>query len=243
MTRLAPSLRRALLLSALAAPVAAQPLSTDPPPFPEPSMPPLRRNDGDEGGFTLGLSLGWAMPFGAAADDGGTGKSDLSRALRGAIPVGVSLGYRALPHLHVGAFVEMAPGVVSHGADGPCALPTTSCSAWDLRAGVVFEVHALPRSRIDPWVGAGLGYEAFHFSVSPGPGTLDLQGMEFAHLDAGVDVRLWRALRLGPFATFTVGRYDTGNLGVDGSSVSGPIGNKAIHEWLRFGLRLRYDVK
>jgi hypothetical protein len=222
-------------------PVAAQqpPSSISPPPFPEPSQPPPPVSFGSETGFAVGLRLGFALPFGKTTDDSGTGASDLTSAVRGSVPIGFAVGFRPIPLVYLGAMVQIGPDIVAQEATGPCPPASgLSCSSWDLVLGVELHLHLRPRARVDPWVGAGFGYEVFSFQTSANPSSSRLSGFALFSLDAGVDLVAWHGLRVGPFVRFTLGRFGSH----DSDGVSETIENTALHEWLLFGLRAQFNL-
>jgi hypothetical protein len=48
---------------------------------------------------------------------------------------------------------------------------------------------------------------------------------------------------VGPFASFSVGRYDHESLdALDGDHMSEAVANKAVHEWLQIGARGTFNL-
>ena len=118
-----------------------------------------------------------------------------------------------------------------------------------------------PRHRIGPcrassttiWLGLGAGYEWLSFKalgsvdLPDGSGdtipfqTTELIGGPELALSGGIDLEVEEALRLGPYATLSVGDYvsdhfkcEPGGLGCpSGSSLNG----SGAHAWLSIGLR------
>src|SRR5262249_10820271 len=93
-------------------------------------------------------------------DKGGV---DLGRLLTGAVPIQLSVGYYVVPQFQLGFSAAMGPLVVAATDDGPCgAALNRACDGWDLHLTVEAEVHLLPGRVVDPWIGAGFGYEQLH---------------------------------------------------------------------------------
>jgi hypothetical protein len=156
-------------------------------------------------GPQLGLRVGYASGTGIVYS--GLNVHDASD---GALPVTVDLGWRFLPQLYAGVYGSFAP-VFTKG--NPLSCPAGfDCNAQDWRFGVQVDYHFLPRTRLDPYVGLGGGYEILHTNangpvVVPTPlgnapgnasaGIID-RGWEFAALTLGFDARInaWSALAL-----------------------------------------------
>ena len=71
-----------------------------------------------------------------------------------------------------------------------------------------------------PWVGAGFGYEWANYKATEGADTLKLtyRGLEYLDLKAGVDYPLLARLSVGPFVSYSLGRYTD-------LTVDSPLGN------------------
>src|SRR5207237_6458268 len=117
--------------------------------------------------------------------------------------------------------------------------PSSSCSGHDFRLGLDVHVHAAPAGAIDPWFGIGVGYEWLSISESSGAVSQDstLRGFEFARAELGADFAVSPGFKLGPFASFSLGKYSDGSTSGILGSASGGLGDTKIHEWLLFGLR------
>jgi len=168
----------------------------------------------------------------------------------------VDFGLRVMPELYVGAFGQFAPVFVKTNAvncpDG------FSCSAQDWRAGLEIDLHVAPRTRLDPYIGLGAGYEVLHTAVSGAssvplptgavaPGRVDTdvtdRGWEYASLTLGFDYRVTDFFGIGPFASATLGAFDTHN-GVTDVTVRGSVASNSVadvthgaHELFMVGLR------
>lgn len=152
------------------------------------------------------------------------------------IPFEFGLGYRLIPNLMVGAYFSAGAGLLGSFFDG-----CTNCSAKDLRLGAQVHYHVMPFRMLDPWVGAGFGYEWLAFSI--GQDSVTASGLEMFNLQAGFDVAVKKAREgrgtwfgLGPVVSFSMGRFT-------GAACSGPgtrcdgISDPALHEWLTLGIR------
>lgn len=202
-------------------------------------------------GLQLGARVGYS--FGAGDIYSGLGVSDTSN---GSVPVMIDLGFRALPELYVGAFGQYAPVFLK---TNPASCPDGfTCSAADLRFGLEADLHVAPRTRLDPYIGIGVGYEVLRTTfegTSPVPlptgatakGRVDTsitdRGWEYAALTLGFDYRLSSGVGVGPFATATLGAFDahtgTTAVTVNGRSASNAVSDMphATHETFIVGLR------
>jgi len=200
-------------------------------------------------GFELGGRLGYGIPLGKADGD-----SDLSDGISGMVPLQLDLGYRATPALSVGGYLMygfgFAGNTISDRCDVANATPgvSASCGAHDLRLGLQAQYHFIPKRKLDPWVGLGLGYEWLTLTVdaSAAGQHADVsstgKGFEFINLQGGLDFNLSPGFGLGPFLSFSVGQYSSTSSSCSGdctgvTETSGDVADKAIHQWLLLGVR------
>jgi hypothetical protein len=171
-----------------------------------------------------------------------------------AVPIWFDAGYRLLPSLYLGAYFAYGFGSVPGNAQSYCSAPGLSCSLTDLRVGVDVQYHFLPASWLDPWVGLGAGFEWLNASWqkqgrgSPvfgglSTGDLDhdsqLSGWELVNIQAGLDYRFGAHWGVGPFVMLSFGQFGS----FSDTSYSDPVEDKAIHEWLVFGVRGVLDIR
>lgn len=204
----------------------------------------------EAGGFELGARLGYGIPMGKAVDatDG-----ELSKTIKGMVPLQLDVGYRVIPNLTLGGYVMYGFGLlgdeISSSCDQSKALGIdVSCGVSDLRLGIQGQFHIMPTQDVDPWVGVGLGYEWLSFSSEVSSGgrsqevTLKAKGMEFLSLQGGADFNVAPGLGLGPFLSFSLGQYSSTSDSCSGecagfTNESEDIANKALHQWLLLGVR------
>jgi hypothetical protein len=199
---------------------------------------------GEEGtGIELGARLGFGLPLGGAT--GGNG-NDLSKVISNMFPIWLDAGYRILPNLYAGLYFMYGFGSV--GSDfannNGCNLPGGGCSVHDTRFGVNGQYHFTIPGPLEPWAGVGFGFEWLGGSVSQGgaSGGFGASGFEFIDLQGGLDFKVITNLDIGPFLSLSFAQYDnTSNDGPAGSN-SQSIQNKALHEWLMFGVRGTYVI-
>jgi hypothetical protein len=160
------------------------------------------------------------------------------------IPLWFELGYRFTPHVYVGPYFMYGFGSVSTQLhDISCQSSIVSCDIHDTRFGADVHYHVNPSGPLDPWMGAGFGYEWVGFSASNGRASagIGLSGWEFLNAQVGFDYRETMGFGIGPFAAITLAEFE--NASADGAmSMTASITNKALHEWLILGLRAIFDI-
>jgi hypothetical protein len=114
-----------------------------------------------------------------------------------------------------------------------------SCLASSFRIGVEIQVHFQPAERLNPWLGYGFGYESLSVSASGGGPEVSrsVNGLEFARLSGGLDVRLSRSFGVGPVLDFAIGQYGHEHQQTNGGAADFSIQDSALHEWLTLGVR------
>jgi hypothetical protein len=195
-------------------------------------------------GFEAGLRVGYGVPLGNVDKN-----IKLSDEIGGEIPLIIDVGYRVIPNLFVGLYGQYAFGWVSGNTSKACDMSSQfSCSAHDIRLGVEGHFHFMPREKLDPWVGLGIGYEWLGISVSGGGADVSstITGFEFFNLQAGLDIALAEHFYLGPFVTLSFAQFSGGTVVCksticgSGFEANGDIRGKALHEWLLIGVRGAY---
>jgi hypothetical protein len=175
-----------------------------------PQVAPIRRGDT---GLELGFRIGWGVPAGNATGDS---RGLLSDRFRGILPIIFDLGYRVHPRVYLGVFYQYGFGFVSDRPDswvGSCKQPVYSRSVSMVRFGGDVRFHLMPGRRIDPWLGAGIGYEKMYFDGSIFDGVEETEthwtasGFEFLHVDVGGDYRVSRYLSIGTFLSVSIAHY------------------------------------
>jgi Outer membrane protein beta-barrel domain len=200
-------------------------------------------------GFELGARTGYGIPLGKIDGD-----SDMSDGIKGMIPLQLDVGYRLNRAFSLGGYVMYGVGFVGDQTSQACerarAVPgvSASCSARDLRLGLQVQYHFLPGKDLDPWLGAGFGYEwlTFAFDISGGGQQQDVsstgKGFEFINLQGGLDFKVAPGLALGPYLSLSVAQYGSASSSCSGNACSSAqetldIPNKAAHQWLLLGVR------
>ncbi len=180
-------------------------------------------------GLSFGLRLALGFPIGELYG-GSTGKTQIANNLGDQFgvlfPATIDAGYRLAPHWYVGGF--FAAGVATPSTDCK-GLP--QCDLYDIRFGLEAKYMVSPTAFIDPWFGAGLGWESANYDFGKsGAGHID--GPEFLHLRAGLDFRVTRHLFAGPEAMFTFAAYaDKPNAFA-----------VTLHDWFTLGVSGHYDL-
>jgi hypothetical protein len=198
------------------------------------AAPAAAQREGDDTGLVLGLRAGYGVPFGDLSRDGPAVRD----VVPAKIPLRLDLGYRFALRVQGELFLELAPARVADEACGPGG----SCDAYDLRFGLVVQLHLAPRAALDPWLAAGVGVEVLRVE-GPDPSASarserTWSGVELPLVEAGVDVRISRRLTLGPFVSATLAQFTSVEEGpVDGAATTGAIDARARHGWLQAGLK------
>jgi hypothetical protein len=173
------------------------------------------------------------------------------------IPIWIDVGYKFTPNLMVGVYGQYAPAGVKD------CYSNAECSAYAWRFGAQVQYEFSPEGPIDPWVGLGIGYEIAGATITVKDVDVDtgepftqeakyeLKGFEFANLQAGFDYKFSPAVGLGPFVSFSLGRYASGEQtvtlqqGTDpavSGTKAGGVTNKTMHEWLVLGVRGSFSL-
>jgi hypothetical protein len=190
-------------------------------------------------GFEGGVRFGYGLPAGEFSGVGGP----LGTAVSGTVPLMVDLGIRVMPAVFVGAFAQYGFGIAASEPGGLIAGDDAFVSsAHTARLGAQAHYHFKPGNTLDPWLGAGLGYEWLSFVYKSTNVTLSetASGFEFFELQAGLDIVPVKHLYLGPFLGFTLAEYMTEGVecvNCELTASSADIEDKALHYWLFLGVR------
>jgi hypothetical protein len=231
-------LRPILLLALLALPAAAAAQydpDAPPPPVGRPSRaaPPRSYGPADTG-LVLGARLGYGSPGGKISNE----DPRLDDLIDSKIPIWLELGYRFNPTVRGGLYLELAPMSVN---DTFC-LPGRSCDAGSVRFGIDVQFHLSPFHPVDPWIGAGIGAE-FISADAYDPTIDDIStfgygGVEFPLLEAGVDLTVSPRFALGPYVSWSAGRFTSYSVSSPGfADTSGRIQSRATHSWFQIGVK------
>ncbi len=198
------------------------------------AVPAFAQDEYESGFGELSLNAGFALPLGSAVNN--INESDV---INFAVPFGIAVGYRIAGAVFLGATFTYGPfGTPSSTTLATCATTGTSCHSSDYRVGFTVQWHPLGSRGLDPYVGIGAGYEWLIVDVSGGGTDLTAQYNGFTWVDVplGVDFRLSKDIRLGPYLDFAMGQYR--NASVTYGGVSQLIPERAIHFWLSAGVRV-----
>ncbi len=195
-------------------------------------------------GLELGVRTGYALPMGQAT---GTSGDNLSNTVDGQLPFWLDVGYRLSPELYIGGFLQFAVIFPHSGSSQSitCGQNGVSCGGNDIHAGIDLHYHFLPNTSFDPWAGVGIGYEWMNLNASQGGASAGMQvaGWQFVNFQLGGDYKIAPNLGVGPFVMLSLGQYDSYSYsGAAASLGNGDFQNKALHEWLTFGVRGTYDI-
>jgi len=193
--------------------------------------------------FTLGARVGYAPAMGDAAKD-----EKLSDGVKSQIPIQLDAAYKVTPDIAVGAYFAYGIGQIGSAVSDVCDISGIDCSARVLRFGVqgLYSFNAVSKQFV-PWAGLGAGYEIGSLEVSGGGATAKTtyRGFEFLNLQGGADYKVSEQFSVGPYVMLSIGQYSKAKIenSVDpGLDFDGDIPDKAMHEWLGFGVRGKFDL-
>lgn len=177
-----------------------------------------------EVGFSAGLRLGYAAPFGNAK------AGALSDAISSSVPVGIEAGYFLSRKLYLGAYVSYGFATNGNDASSICGDATVICNASQWRFGAAAHYHFMPDKQLTPWAGVALGYDLISLTTSDATSTDNsagsLHGLEASVL-AGLDYKPLPYLGVGPYVELSGGHYT----GSDSAT--------SLHGWVTLGARFR----
>jgi hypothetical protein len=183
--------------------------------------------------FTAAARISAAFPMGSVLTDPATGPLLISELVALSIPIQVDVGLTLHRRWFVGAYVQYAWSFMQVGQ---CDVGE-SCSVTGLRVGI--EGTYAFRDQGGPWVGLGTGWEWMFTSISSATFTrkVDVSGWEFANFQAGWDVEVSPAGKVGPWFSVSVGEFSRATLAGGGATIEQTISNTAVHGWLQIGVK------
>ena len=178
--------------------------------------------------FEITIAQGISQGFGTGAQEGVS-----MRDLGGLGPsLQLGLGYRIDPRFMVGVYVEGAR------YSGSSAMPDGTDS-FSAAFGVQGQYHFRPFSKIDPWIGAGIGYRSYWVD-RPNTSHETLQGLEVLRLRVGADYRISPSTSIGPVVGGTLSVFTTTE--PVGEATSQSIDDPGVSGFLFVGLQGRFDI-
>lgn len=201
----------------------------------------------------LGLRTGYAVPFGDFAEGG----SDISTLVAGQVPFQLDVGVRHSGNAFFGLYFSYGLGVLSGpladacDADSAASGADVSCSASAVRFGVGFHYHARVTPWVNPWMGAGFGYEWLNVQESARLGdqsaavSLGFHGFEYFNAQLGIEFTVANAITLGPFILVTLGSYGKASFECAGNACAEAGGKydvttKSTHGWIAPGVKATF---
>jgi len=181
--------------------------------------------------FTLGARVGYGLALG---DVGGT--LAMSDWVKSQIPVQLDALYRVNPNIAVGAYFSYGFAQTGGPIADACDLAGADCSASIMRLGLEGTYSLAAMGPVAPWLGVGFGYE--WNKLDDGTDSITFKGFEFVNLQVGGDFKVSPQISVGPYVMFSLGQYDS----ADVAGTSADITDKAMHEWLSFGVRGKFDL-
>jgi hypothetical protein len=170
----------------------------------------------------LGARVGYALPSGDM-QKGVPLKDNIS----GNIPIQVDAGLSVLSILSLGVYGSFAPSRIASDLEAACG--TETCEGQNLRLGV--QLNASPPLVLKSlWGGVFAGLE--QQKITRGASDAKFRGWE-AGLQGGYDFSVLPFIKIGPYASYSVGRYVTAS--------GAALGSKSQHTALTLGLRGLFD--
>jgi hypothetical protein len=152
--------------------------------------------------FELGIAGGYAQSFSPASTVGPNG-AVMTTGTGGALDA--DLGWRASSNLAIGVWGHGAQlGMTA--AQAPPAIPR---NLYEAAAGLGGTWHFQPAAaHLDPWVAVGTGWRGQWFGYGNGA-TYAAHGLELVRARVGLDVRVSRAVAIGPIMGGSLDDYLT----------------------------------
>lgn len=125
------------------------------------------------------------------------------------VPVMLELSARVTKNLYLGVYGELSMGSTPGVSSAECDRARSGCQTASVRAGIQLQHHFAPSGKVDPWLGAAIGYEA---AASQGVAggrwqTTSAGGWEVLRAMGGVDFRVSKAFAIGPFMDVSASTY------------------------------------
>ena len=204
-----------------------------------------------QSGIEIGLRTGYAFAAGNRGATPNQTDAAVGDYVAGQVPLWLDVGYRLNGAVYLGGFAQYGFGIVNDDRQDGCRLDNVSCSASDVRLGVMGRYHLPAISQLSPWLGFGVGYEWATFSINTsgpvlGPTNTDVtwSGFEFANLQLGADYHVAPKVALAPFVSVSFGQYRhvSGNttVGTTTTTMDEDVTATSIHEWILIGVRAAF---
>jgi len=188
-------------------------------------------------GFQIAARTGISIPFGKYAGGDNNAMSDVFSPQ---VPITIDIGGKPIPELFIGAYIGLGFGGAAGRFADACDRANATCVSAGFRIGVEAAYHLAPDSKMDPWLGYGIGFagEGASGSANGRTTSLTLAGPEYGHFMGGLDFRLDKTIGIGPMIDFGIGKYTRAKTETLGLSQEGDLDKTALHEWLTLGVRV-----
>jgi opacity protein-like surface antigen len=186
---------------------------------------------------SLGLRLGYGPALGDSAKD-----SKMSDGVKSQIPIQLDATYKLTPNFSLGGYTSYGFGQTGSEFSDLC--DAIDCSTRVVRLGVQGIYSFDPIGQLRPFAGVGAGYEWGSLSGEAGGQdvSVSFRGFELLNLTAGADYAVSPQFAIGPYLGLSVAQYSNMTLDDGVDEFSGEIDEKAMHQWLQFGIRGRFDL-
>lgn len=209
------------------------------------------------GQVDLGLRAGYAVPRGTAANLGGLGSFDQRDLMGELIPIQVDAVWRFPHRLTAGVYLSYGYGSPGQQLRSLLCNANPCSRVTDMRFGAQGGWSAGPRGPVEPWVGAGMGYEETSFRVrgltfptgtTPAYITDDIRATLrgwAGHGEVGADWRVRPTALVGPYLQIMVGQYRVQDIRFGPPGLvpgNGGIPSTKAHVLVSLGVRGRYEL-
>lgn len=178
--------------------------------------------------FFVGARLGYGMPWGEIWDG-----ADLKDGVKSQIPIQLDAGLKLGQALALGAYASYGFAQISDDEKDFCDAFNIDCSASTVRVGVQANLHAANSETTEFWGGVTLGYT--RLTLTEDNDDLALTGFE-GGLQGGFDFLASPNVRVGPFASLTVGRFTKWDDGTNDGDIE-DFADTTFHGWFQIGIR------
>jgi hypothetical protein len=191
---------------------------------------PAHAEPPDLGGPWVAAHTGWGFAAGDLVDG-----DAMSSTYAGMAAFGAAAGWHFGSRFVLSARVQY--GVLPVRAP---ICPVMRCSAYDVSVGADAAYRFAGSELVVPWAAFGVGYEIEHISLEQNgvKASQTDRGIQLFALSGGADFLVNETTGIGPFVSWTLGRFTVATVNNPDASVTRAIEKTAMHTWLLLGARV-----